>query len=325
MIFPFFVGCDRSGTTLLRAMFDSHPDVAVPPESFFIPQFGRRRAVYEKSSGFDVELLMRDLYEEERFRRWQLSPPDVRRILQEPEVEDYPDAIRRLFQLFSGSKGKKRYADKTPKYISDVPFLSELFPESRFVHVIRDGRNVSLSIREDGRRNGPKRFTNIGEALLHWRTRVQGGLDAKQPLGPDRYLEVRFEDLLDDTESHVRRICEFIDVPFDESMFRYQERADELAGSFDDPYLQRHLRLPPTKGLRDWRTEMTRSEMAIAELLVGDLLDQLGYEPFPANMGALPVLIARCQKTALGVKSAGRKSRTAAKVWRRAITTRLRA
>lgn len=264
--------------------------------------------MYEQNSSFNLEQFIDDIFNEERFRRWELPELQVRQVLQAPKVENYPEAVRRLYQLYADRSGKKRYADKTPRYVSDIRLLSELFPESRFVHVIRDGRNVSLSIREDGRRNGPKRFVDIGEALTHWRTRVQDGMNAKGYLGENRYMEVRFEDILEDPEVGVRKICKFVDLPFDRSMFDYQGRAAKLAGSFDDPYLQRHLRLPPTKGLRDWRSEMTKSEMIVAELVAGDLLDKLDYDPFPSNLGAVPTVVAHYHKAALGIKSLSRNS-----------------
>src|SRR3954449_717520 len=77
LIFPFFVGAGRSGTTLVRAIFDAHPDMAVPDESNFVSVLGRMRARYDGSDGFARTLFLNDLFEQRRFRRWRLSKEDV--------------------------------------------------------------------------------------------------------------------------------------------------------------------------------------------------------------------------------------------------------
>src|SRR4051812_8879868 len=119
-IFPFVVGCSRSGTTLVRAMLDAHPLVAVPPESHF-------------ALAPDVRGLRRALSRERWFALWEIEAPDLRGL-------DVADAVRALFAAYAERQGKPRYADKTPHYVSHLPLFAERFPEARFVHVIRDGR-----------------------------------------------------------------------------------------------------------------------------------------------------------------------------------------
>src|SRR4051794_27962840 len=123
-IFPFVVGCSRSGTTLLRALLDAHPLLAVPPESHFA-----------------VAPRLRRLGRDPWFRLWGIEPPDLRGL-------DVADAVRAVFAAYAAAQGKPRYADKTPHYVSHLPLLAERFPEARFVHVVRDGRDVALSLLE---------------------------------------------------------------------------------------------------------------------------------------------------------------------------------
>ena len=144
-VFPFLVGFTRSGTTLLRAMVDSHPQLAVPPESQFVPELARRRGTYERPDGFDIERFTNDLTAHMRFIRWGLPASELRAALTELQPDDYPAAIRCVFAAWARSKGKPRYGDKTPNNLDDLELLAALFPEARFVHIVRDGRDVAVA------------------------------------------------------------------------------------------------------------------------------------------------------------------------------------
>lgn len=266
--FLFFVGSGRSGTTLIREMFNAHPDCAIPDETHFVPMLARHRWLYEKpGEPFRVDRLLRDLGTFEQFRR--MLPSEVaERALAERPVIDYPDAIRRLYAAYAAREGKRTYGDKTPRYCLDVPILATLFPEARFVHVIRDGRDVALSVRAVS--FGPD---TIGGAALYWRNRALATRRFGEVLDPSRYTEYRHEDLLDDTEGVVRRLCGFAGLPFDPAMLTYHERIAPRTEAHHP-----HVHRPPTKGLRNWRSELTIEDVRIIELLAGDALDELGYD-----------------------------------------------
>jgi hypothetical protein len=277
--FPFFVGCDRSGTTLVRSIFDSHSNLSIPGESYFIAGLNRKRKSYETPQGFNLRHFTADLFQHKYFCRWNLSEDQVTNALNTASITSYADAIRQLFSLYANLQGKTRYADKTPSYVQHMPLLAELFPEARFIHIIRDGRNVALSIQEIGIKEKCNRYSNLGECILHWKERVELGRTFGHRLGFDRYIEIYYEDLLDNPKQVVQRICDFINLDFQDSMLRYSERAEELAASFLDPSIQKNLFLPPTKGLRDWQSQMSSQDIALFEVLAGELSNQCGYQP----------------------------------------------
>lgn len=269
-VFPFFVGRGRSGTTLLRAMFDSHPDTAVPPESHFVPSLGLRRSRFETANGFDSSAFIDAIVDRRGFRDWAMSRRELHEALVSSAPSSYPDAVRRVFSLYAHREGKERYADKTPIYVLHLKTLAELFPEARFVHIIRDGRNVALSLLE-----ARLRPESLEESALLWKRFVQAGREAGAELGPGRYREIRYEDLVDDTEPCIRELCAFLGLPFDERMLRYHERAEAIIGRAAH---HQNLRRPPTRGLRDWKREMSQHDIALFEALAGDLLSELGYD-----------------------------------------------
>jgi hypothetical protein len=266
--FAFFVGTNGSGTTLHRAIFDSHPDLAIPGESQFVAKWGGNLARYQ-GDGFDTAKLLKDLSKEDRFGNWGLDLDVVGESFAEQPPTDYPDAIRRLYHLYAASREKGRYGDKTQANIHHLPLLADLFPEARFVHAVRDGRDVALA-HTDG--------TKIEKVAVSWKRRVAAGREAGKDLGPARYIESRFEELIDDTEGSVRRLCEFLDLPFDPQMLKYYERAGDIISTTAVPDRHKDIYLPPTKGLKDWRRDLSDDQVARFEALAGGLLTDLGYE-----------------------------------------------
>jgi hypothetical protein len=278
--FVFFFGTNGSGTTLHRAIFDSHPDLAIPGESRFVARLAPRYA----ERGFDPARFVADLGKDDRFTNWGLDLAEVEATLTHESIDSYPEAVRRVYALYAAQRGKSRYGDKTQSNIHHLSLLADLLPEARFVHAVRDGRDVALA-HTDG--------TKIEQVAVSWKRRVNAGREAGRDLGPDRYIESRFEELIDDTEGAVRRICAFIDLPYDPAMLTYYERAGDIVSTTAVPERHQDIFLPPTKGLRDWRRELSSDQVARFEALAGDLLQDLGYErefekvPMSARYAAL--------------------------------------
>jgi hypothetical protein len=160
-------------------------------------------------------------------------------------------------------------------YMQNLRLLDRLFPDARFVHLIRDGRDAALSFLAMPR-------GIVTETWMHPRTAAdfacQWGTEvaAARRLGRrarGRYLEVRYEDLVADVEGVLRRICGFAGLEYEPSMADYAGNVDVSA----KPHQQR-LMQPPTTGVRDWRTQMARSDVQAFEDVAGDLLRDLGYE-----------------------------------------------
>lgn len=272
-VFPFFVGCPRSGTTLVRAIFDAHPVLAVPAESHFIVSMADDAERYESPAGFRADAFLDDLCGDDRFKVWRFPEDRARRAVTERGPQSLPDAFRAVYAAYAAHHGKPLHGDKTPGYVRRLPLLAEMFPEARFVHVVRDGRDVALSLEQVGwaRRQAPDGLATFAG---FWRTNLELGFAAGQALGPRRYRELRYEELLDDPERVLRDVCDFLGLPFASSMLAYHEHAKELSAAGRPPC---HIGRPVTKGLRDWRTEMDAGQVALFEGIAGDLLQRAGY------------------------------------------------
>ena len=270
----FVVGCSRSGTTLLRLMLDAHPDLAIPPESHFLSRFGHAIDRYAApNGGVDPDHLAGDILRTRTFAAWGVPEAEVRtRVGALAAPVSFADVVDAVYTAYAEPRGASRWGDKTPRYVLDIPLFDRLFAGARFVHIVRDGRDVAMSLR--GVRFGPN---DPMSAAGFWARRVRAGRADGARLGPDRYAEVRYEALIADPERTLRAVCDVIDLPWNAAMLDYHRGVDEALPE-DRRSQHRHEGRPPTAGLRDWRTQMPPAEVAAFEAVAGDLLDQLGYE-----------------------------------------------
>jgi hypothetical protein len=265
--FPFVVGCERSGTTLLRLMLDANRDLAIPPESYFIVDLHRRLSRYGIEGDVDLGVMAADLRGHRWFSAWELDLAGL-----QGRGQSFPDAVRRIYETYAAEQGKHRYGDKTPAYVMHLPLLARLFPEGRFVHLIRDGRDVALSLADVSWGPG-----TVLDAAIQWRERVERGRKAGKALGSERYREVRYERLVEEPEPVLRELAEFLGLEFDPAMLSHHERAgDRIAGG--PKGIHRRAAEAPTASIRDWRAQMARANLEAVEAAAGALLTELGYE-----------------------------------------------
>jgi hypothetical protein len=301
---PFIVGVGRSGTTLLRLMLDTHPGLAIPPETHFVPAviaaFWRLRVTPER---------VLDAMRSGERTGWPDSGLDEATMLarlREIKPLNAPDALRAFYRLYAERHGKERWGDKTPHYVTALPRIGRALPEARFIHVIRDGRDVALSTNRRLVELRGSRPVPIERMAKRWRHRILTARGVSQIA--DRYLEVRYEDLVIDTEPTLRRVCEFIELDYEPGMLAYHERAPERLQEMNrerqrgtrralsgQERMQAHAmttKPPQAERVEAWRTQMPESDRRTFEAVAGDLLAELGYrtEAGAATAGANPGL-----------------------------------
>ena len=290
--FVFIVGCQRSGTTVLQRVVNAHPRVAVVNQSGWIPDFFQAGTGLT-AEGFVTPLLVRRLMKQKQFRKGLrkvgLGREHLKELLAGDEPVSYAAYVSRLFDLFGGVQGKDLVGDKTPRYVRCIPALHALWPEARFVHIIRDGRDVGLSTISKRKRTPAQEgaFVTWGEhpvvtAALKWEWNVRLGREAGRSLGPALYYELRYEALVARPAEECARLCDFLGIAYDDATLRFHEGRTRGKPGLDAKKAWR----PITPGLRDWRTQMAADDVERFEAAAGGLLDELGYPrgaPTPAG------------------------------------------
>jgi Sulfotransferase family len=262
---PFFiVGSARSGTTLLRLILNAHRAVAVPPESRFITE------LWKGSEEVAVEPLLASIAAHKMFHAWDVPIEAVREELGNRSTAPYAEAITAPHRAYARLNGKSRWGDKTPRYVESIPLLARLLPDARFIHLVRDGRNVALSYADVP--FGPK---TVAAAARLWGNRVGDGMRGGRPL-ESRYLEVRYEALVEDSAGQVEVICDFLELRFDPEMLDYTARARASILPRATMY-NPHVTEGPVSTTRSWEHDMPETQIEIFEVVAGDLLSELGY------------------------------------------------
>ena len=268
----FLVGCGRSGTTMLRLMLDSHPMLAIPGESSFIRYRWAERRAYWSKDRFLPERLLEDILADDNFRRWGVPADDVRDLLQPIQSRSFADVVAAPFRAYANCHGKPRWGDKTPIYVLSIPAIAGLFPDAKFVHLIRDGRDVALSYL-----GMPMFEGGIWHAAWRWRDWVTAGVRSGRSLAPERYIEVRYEELVAQPETELRGLCTFLGLEFDERMLSFYLDADQrLQAAPEMVPFHGNISRPSHRPARDWREQMTANDLEIFEAVAGPLLGSLG-------------------------------------------------
>jgi sulfotransferase family protein len=280
---PFFiVGCGRSGTTILRLMFSAHPDVAIPPESQFIARLAASWPRMVTGDGVDADAIVALIGR--RLDHMEIDRDLARARLRELRDRTPRAATEAIFAMVTERAGKSRWADKTPIQVEEIPTIAGVFPGARFLHIIRDGRDVALSFME--RPFGPR---DVWDAGRLWDRLVRAGVRAGAELDAERYREVRYERLVASPEETLAELCRFVDLDPRPEMLRFFERG---GGDLTASERENHPNVsrPLTTGLRDWRTEMAPGDVEAFEAVAGPLLSELGYERrFPNRSPAFAV------------------------------------
>ena len=284
---PIVVGSPRSGTTLLRLMLDSHPELAIPPETGFLrlaPDLegsgdALRARFFEAVTTFPASA--------PAWPDFGLPAEEFRRGLQEIEPFTVVEGARLFYRLYAARFGKRRWGDKTPPYALQLPLLADLLPEARFIHLVRDGRDVAVSLRQRWFSPGH----DIEVQAKHWCDYVATARRDGPATG--RFLEVRFEDLVRGPEAVLLRICRFVELDYHPGMLRYPERTGDRLAEHGARYRpdgavavsreerlrqQEHVGLPPdVEKIGVWRTALSREECLRFEAIAGDWLATYGY------------------------------------------------
>jgi hypothetical protein len=176
----------------------------------------------------------------------------------------------------------------------NIPALAELFPTARFIHLIRDGRDVALSYADVP--FGPK---NVAKAAELWANRVAKGIRDGRVLERGRYIEIMYRDLVEDNEGEIKDICAFIHVDFDPVMLDPAETKKGALARADK--FNPNVKEQPIRRVRSWKKDMPEEHVEIFEAVAGDVLSELGFERMFPKPGAVARAKARVSIAGLPV------------------------
>jgi hypothetical protein len=260
---PIFIGgAGRSGTTLMRVMLDAHPRICCGPELKVLPSIAELYLTVTCSFASVMQ-------------SYGNSKDEI--------AKRFRQLIEGLVEAFRRTSGKPRWAEKTPHNAIVMAPLGEIFPDARFLHVIRDGRDVVCSLitmdwfdPATGQRL--EYVKSVAKAARYWREVVGRAREqALQPSLSGRVLEVRYEALVADPETVMLRVLDFLDERWDAAVLAHHTKNR----SHEPVEASTHQAAKPVNqsAVGRWREEMARSDISTFRLEAGQLLRELGYAP----------------------------------------------
>ena len=271
MTAPFFVlGAPRSGTSLLSRMLDSHPSIAVPDETKIFDTFLPLLPRYgDLTRAGNLRRLVEDIVGWRWIRRLP-RPPQADDVLARVTRPDLGAVFTAVLDCWAQGQGKARWGEKTPSNLYFWPEIAPWFPQAVVVHILRDGRDVAISQIEAP--FGPK---TIPAAAKRWVYFVEGVRSLRGEVGENRYVEIRYEDLLADAKAAMLPVLDRIGVPFDPAVLEFHQRQRPVG---TDPVNDRNIQKPlQTGNSGKWAAAFDRRDLEIFESLAGPVLDACGY------------------------------------------------
>jgi len=275
----FVVGMPRSGTTLLGAMLNAHSQVAVAPETHF---YTRCRA--DPPEDDTIEDVWARLSQQPGVQDMELTEEEKTRICTRIRRIDGPtpaDLLNALGTVYAERTGAAVWGENTPDHLAHVPVVLREFPEAGVLCVVRDPRDVCLSLR-----SVPWNRDSLPEAAWKWRRYAEMSSVYRSSL-PNRFREVRYEELLRQPESVLRSILEWLGLSFERRVLEFHRDDEGPADPDREPWKAKTRRpLDPTN-TEKWRTRMKEAERAVVENVVGKALRARGYARPPIEVDAV--------------------------------------
>lgn len=261
----FIVGMNGSGTTMLADSLGKHSALYILwAESKVLPYFIDQRARFGDLARAENRRRLAD----EIGRTMPYWHANAKRplVLRDEELAGcvtIGEVFSRIHEHLAARAGKHRWGDKSPMNVQHISAIAAEFPTSRFIHIIRDGRDAAQSFHRRWRFD-PR------HTIWRWKHVVRDGRLQGSALGSARYLEVRYEMLTAEPDAEMRRICQFAELPYEAAVLESSMR-------FMDPRARDAKSGRIVRNSEKWRTYFDPKTLAALESLAGKVLSDLGY------------------------------------------------
>jgi Sulfotransferase family len=268
----FILGKERSGTTLLQNLLGNHPNVIGPPECDFIlflyPRFGKIKKWTEK----DIHHFIEELFKEQWISKvWRIDKDKLTSILLSiKETVDYASICRVIYYCMRNNKENiLLMSDKNPIYVLLIPTILKIFPDAKFIHLIREPRdNVNSHLKSF-------KVKNVRFQAQKWLA-YSAILQRSKRKMPEKCYTLLYENLVEHPEVSMRRLCEFLLISYDDKMIQ-NPVAERLENSGIEPLLVESAKiihanlLKPvnTTNIGKWKTGMSNENIEVVEKITG--------------------------------------------------------
>lgn len=263
----FIIGAQRSGTTLLRLILNAHSQIAVSGEAEFLMSFLKRKYLNHRISGSLLKTFFNDCVS---LKSSYASFAGFFSQLTQREKLTLRDLVDDMFSSYCRSEGKYIWGNKTTSFFRKIDILFDLFPDAKFIHIVRDGRDVF-----DSRRKMNPVDSNAAVAALDWDYNLYKVEKSFRKILPNNKITIHYEDLLDDPETTIKSVCSLIGVEYEANMLGFYKTSSHYTASQHSELIFKPLN---KNNKYKWRKNLTYREVKIFDLLARHYLRKYNYE-----------------------------------------------
>ncbi len=273
---PFFIiGSGRSGSTLLRAILVNNSKIAIPPESYVLPNTVRIFWTYNFLPWKElVKLIIGEFESHNDFCSWDINMQDAySRILNlNKKNQTLANIIDEIYCYYAELKFPdfEIWGDKTPYNTLKLDWIDLIFSNAKYIHIIRDGRDVVSSYLKMGR------YKTVEEAAHRWKKSIELCEEFKKNKSENEYIEIRYEKLVTEPDHEIKCICNFLNIDFDISMLDIKKIVCKL-GDVDVKQHENIKNPINANSIGKWEKNLTDKEKIKVKELLNDTLSELNY------------------------------------------------
>lgn len=281
----FVVGMPRSGTTLLASLLNAHSHIAIGPETDYFTMVWKP---LERSSGLklwpEVDQVLSRFFGLHFIQFTHLPYEQFRISLKKAFSEgslSHQTILSLILSTYAEGHNKPVWGEKTPDHFMYVPVIKSLFPSAKILAIVRDPRDVHLSLL-----HVPWNAGNAFNHALQWR-QYQWAASYYHKLYRDDFHQIRFEDLVQNPADTMNSVCQWLHWPFEPAMLeRY--RAEQLFDPIREPWKHRAATPIDSRNMEKWRTQMPHRDVNLFSWLDAKYLKQLDYA-MPEGRSGFPL------------------------------------
>jgi hypothetical protein len=286
----FILSNPRSGSSLLRIICDSHQQLSVPPESGFMEWWYQKYKNWNVSDSKNSDRIIQfcsDLESSKKFETWNFDIHLFKDLISTELPSSYSQLLTLVYTSFGLQQGKNIVAcgDKNNYYIKKTKLIHDVFPKAKFLHMVRDGRDVATSYKalknlESTSKYIPKLPNNITEIANEWQENNQILTSFFKTLPAHQVLTVRYEDLILKLEEECKKITNFLNVPFDKNMLNYYNinKALNLEPKETLDWKKKTLEKPDVSNIGKYKELLSKEEITLFNSIAKQTLNQFNYE-----------------------------------------------
>ncbi|MBK8658852.1 MAG: sulfotransferase [Bacteroidetes bacterium] len=283
----FILGNPRSGTTMFRLMMNSHPFISVPPECGFAEWHYEQFKDWDISKSIDDDALaefINRLSGSKKIETWRLDYDFLYSQIKESNPSSYAELCELVYLSYAAKRQKsvKVWGDKNNYYIKKLTKINAIFPNSKFIKIIRDGRDVACSyidmknVKSDSAYK-PILTDNIAEIANEWLSNNQVIDDFLKTIESRRSLTIRYEDLLTNTSGTLKYVTDFLEVVFDSKMLEYYRNESDLEPAELMAWKMKTQQAPDVSNMNKYIGVLSNNDIQTFSQIAGDYLGKYGY------------------------------------------------